>query len=109
MKLNEENMVQKFEEKIWYDIDLILNWETSNVLIYVDGQYKKTKKFFASGKKKVDDDGVEIKPDSNAISLYGLSPNGVSKFRDLTLCNGLCDDNNTWKKNLDLEALGGLA
>lgn len=103
MKLNEMNMVTKFEEKTWYNIDLILNWEESKVSIYVNGEAKTTANFFINEKKNKNQEKGTLK--ANAISIYGLSPGGTSQFSNIKMCNEICDE----KKENNLKYLGGVA
>jgi len=35
MKLNTGNMIQKFEKDVWYTVNLILNYETQRVSVYI--------------------------------------------------------------------------
>ena len=41
-------MVQKFTNETWYNIDLLLNWDTQTVTVYVDGVQKASDKFFTN-------------------------------------------------------------
>lgn len=77
MKLNDKNMVQKFEKSKWYDIDMILDWDKRKVCIYVNGvaKPKSTDDFFTNAKKLKNKTGKE-EIWANAISIYGLSPDG---------------------------------
>jgi len=49
--------------------------------------------FFTFRKQRIED--------ANGISIYGLTPGGVSRFRDLRICNDFCASSNT----TDLQAL----
>lgn len=86
MKLNEENMVQKFEAETWYDIDLIFNWKRNMITIYVNGvlNKKSSVNFFVNTKGNADKNRVES---ANAISIYGLSPESNSKFAGIRVYN----------------------
>lgn len=70
LKLNTQNMIMKFEEKSWYSVDLILNYDDQRVSIYVNDKPYKSASFFTQRKEKLSS--------GNAISIYGLSPEGVS-------------------------------
>lgn len=98
------NMVQKFEAKTWYDIDLLLDWKKQQVSIYVNGEPKKdaTANFFINEKRKKKDPKSELT--ANAISIYGLSPAGTSYFRNIKVCADRCE-----KSKDDLTYLGGVA
>jgi hypothetical protein len=37
-KLNLQSMIHKFEEDVWYQVDLIINWDEQRVNVYVDGE-----------------------------------------------------------------------
>lgn len=84
LKLNTQNMIMKFEEKTWYSVDLILNYDDQRVSIYVNDKPYKSASFFTQRKEKLDS--------GNAISIYGLSPGGVSQFRNVKVCETLCDE-----------------
>ena len=70
LKLNTQNMLLKYESETWYSIDLILDYDEQRVSIYVDNEPLKSAAFFTQRKEKL--------ADGNAVSIYGLSPSGVS-------------------------------
>lgn len=81
----------------WYKIDLILNWKEKKIAIYVNNEHMKTEnaKFFIhekSSKKKEADDLT-----ANAISIYGLSPGGESKFSNIKMCEKVCKGDDATK------------
>lgn len=82
MKMNTENMVMKFEKDPWYKVDLLIDWKEQNVSIYVDGEAKASSAFFHNHKQPLEK--------VNTLAIYGLSPNGMSKFRDIQVCNDIC-------------------
>lgn len=98
-------MVTLFKAETWYDIDLILDWEESKVSIYVNGEPKKdaTANFFIN-EKKTKNNGPK-KLTANAVSIYGLSPGGVSQFSNIKMCTEICEE----KKDKKLIFLGGIA
>lgn len=82
MKMNTANMVMRFKEAEWYKIDLLINWEAQNVSIYVNDEAKASALFFHNQKQPLEK--------ANTLAIYGLSPDGKSKFRDLQVCNDIC-------------------
>jgi hypothetical protein len=90
MKLNEKNMVKQFKKNMWYEIDLILDWEKQLISIYVNKEYmqKMNAKFFIHEKSKKKESNAQLT--ANAISIYGLSPEGDSKFANLQVCTEIC-------------------
>ena len=77
-------MVKKFEADVWYNIDFLIDWEEQQVSVYVDKQGMLKAPFFTKQKEKI--------KSANAVSLYGLSPGGVSRFRNLQICKEKCDE-----------------
>ena len=68
-------MLVKYEEKTWYKIDIILDYDDQRASIYVNDAPLKSSSFFTQRKDKL--------KSGNALSIYGLSPNGESKFRNI--------------------------
>ena len=68
-------MVQPTLANKWYTIDLIIDWEEQMVSIYIDEQPKVVQPFFIMRATRVES--------ANAISIYGLSPEGISRFRNM--------------------------
>jgi len=75
IKLNTESMLKEFFEGEWYSIDLLIDWEMQTVSIYADGDALMAVPFFTKRATKLQH--------FNTISLYGLTPSGVSRFRNL--------------------------
>lgn len=71
------------------------------------GKNAATTGFFVDEKKtKTAKEGEKVKPlKANAISIYGLSPDGDSKFSGLRMCNDICDG----ESSSNLKDLGGVA
>jgi hypothetical protein len=89
LKLNGNPMVMKFEGDIWYKIDLVIDWEEQKVLIRAEGgadeepEVRHTvEPFFTKRKQKINS--------ANGVSIYGLSPGSVSRFRGLKVCEEIC-------------------
>ena len=82
MKINTANMLRKFESDKWYDVDLIFDWNEQRVSVYVNNKPLKSDSFFTQRKDKL--------KSGNALSIYGLSPDGVSYFKNLRMCNEIC-------------------
>lgn len=82
LKLNTESMIKMFEEGEWLSVDLLIDWEEQTVSIYVDGEAKLATPFFTKRKQTIQ----EI----NTVALYGLTPESVSRFRNLQICDDIC-------------------
>lgn len=82
MKLNTENMLRKYEGGEWYRIDLLFDFDEQRVSIYVNDKAIKSDSFFTQRKDKLES--------GNALSIYGLSPDGVSYFKNLRMCEDVC-------------------
>lgn len=82
LKLNTENMLQRYEADKWFRIDLLLDWDEQRVTIYVDEQPLKSAPFFTQRKDKL--------TSGNAVSIYGLTPGSISQFRDIKMCMHVC-------------------
>ena len=65
MRLNLHDMVMKYEEEVWYQLDFLFDWEQRKVALFVDGTWSNTQKFFYQD--------AEIES-ANAIILYNLAP-----------------------------------
>lgn len=81
-KLNTENMLMKYEAGVWYAVDLLMDWNEQRVSIYINGDEYKSTTFFTQSKDKL--------TSANAVSIYGLSPGSISKFKDIRICNEVC-------------------
>lgn len=81
-KLNTASMLSTYEASTWYAIDLLLNWQEQRVSIYMNGEEFKSASFFTQRQEKLQS--------ANAISIYGLSPGSISKFRNIRVCNQVC-------------------
>lgn len=81
-KLNVQNMLARYEASKWYAVDLVIDWDDQRVSIYVNGAGLKSESFFTQRKDKLES--------ANALSIYGLSPNSISKFKDIRVCEEIC-------------------
>jgi hypothetical protein len=84
LKLNTQNMLMKYEASKWFSIDLILDYDDQRASIYVNQQPLKSASFFTQREDKLDS--------GNALSIYGLSPGGTSKFRNIKMCESICPE-----------------
>lgn len=84
MKLNSEPMIHETAADTWYEIDMLIDWNSQLVSIYVDGEGKGVQKFYIKRKS--------VANSVNAVSIYGLSPEGHSRIRNLQVCDTLCDN-----------------
>ena len=75
IKLNIESMISKSVKDFWYEVDLIIDWEEGQVSIFLQQDPGSAQPFFVMR-------ATEVKS-ANALGLYGLSPEGVSKFRNV--------------------------
>ena len=82
LKLNTDSMIKKFNPEEWMVVDMLIDWPMQTVSIYVDGDGVKSVPFFTKRSPKVDS--------VNALSIYGLTPGGISRFRNLRICNDIC-------------------
>ena len=46
IRLNLENMVEKYEAARWYDVDIIIDWDKQGVSIYINDDYITSTGFF---------------------------------------------------------------
>ena len=83
-KLNLESMIYKFEADVWYQVDLVLDWDEQMVNVYVDQELSEqpAQMFFTKDTETIDS--------ADTIIIYGLTPGSVSKFRDLQVCDTRC-------------------
>lgn len=63
-------------------IDMLIDWDEQTVSIYVDGEGITAVPFFTKRAQKLNE--------VNAIALYGLTPEGISRFRNLMICEDIC-------------------
>ena len=90
MKLNVQPMVMKFEGDTWYQIDLLIDWEEQQITIRAaDARntteaYIERQSFFTKRKQRVES--------ANGISIYGLTPGSVSRFKNIRVCTEFCPD-----------------
>ena len=78
-------MVYKSEPDIWYQVDLVINWELQSVSIYVNGMPQQPAQPFFVKRK------TELKS-VNAAFVYNLSPGSVCHFKELEICDVLCNN-----------------
>lgn len=81
-------MVRKFKKDIWYTINLIIDYDTQQVSIYVtEGNGTPTPEtsetFFTKRVTKL--------KEVNALSIYGLTPGNTSRFRNFKMCESICE------------------
>ena len=82
LKLNTQNMLMPYEADTWYNVDLILDRDEQRISIYVNDKPLKSDTYFTQRKDKL--------VGGNALSIYGLSPDSVSEFRNIQVCNDIC-------------------
>jgi hypothetical protein len=75
-----------------YKIDILLDWKTQRVALFVDNNWKKNASFYS--KERDAKMGCTLKHAQvvNTVALYNLSPGTTSLFRDLRVCKDLCPE-----------------
>ena len=71
-------MVQKFTNDTWYQIDLLVDWDSQAVTVYVNNTQLASDKFFTNSKTNV--------KSANAIVLYNLTPGSSCQIKNLKVC-----------------------
>ena len=96
LKLNLKQFVDfKFQQNQWYQIDVLLEWESRNVALFIDGTERLTTPFFSKARDDLiekDLQKCESQVGVNTLSLYSLTPNVTSSFHSVRLCTELCPD-----------------
>lgn len=82
-KLNLVSMVNKFKNGTWYKVDLLIDWNTQSVTIYIDNKQLASDKFFTNSKTTI--------KTANSIVLYNLTPGGKCRVKSLMVCPDRCD------------------
>jgi len=77
-------MLMQYEADKWYSVDLILDFDEQRASIFINNEPLKSETFFTQRKDKL--------VGGNALSIYGLSPDGVSEFRNIKVCNDICSE-----------------
>ena len=77
-------MLMPYEADTWYSVDLILDRDEQRVSIFVNDKPLKSDTYFTQRKDKL--------LGGNALSIYGLSPDSVSEFRNIQVCNDICSE-----------------
>ena len=88
MKLNKANyMDHKYEVEKWYKFDILLDWDLSQIAIFVNGTYITKVDFYSK------DRDVLMQCDEffvNTLMLYNLTPGTITKFKGIRMCTDLC-------------------
>jgi hypothetical protein len=91
MKVNREVFFEMaFEKDVMYKIDMLLDWDSKRVALYVDNDFKKIAEFYSKDRDKKM--GCLNANSVNTLSLYNLSPGTTSLFRDIRVCKDLCPE-----------------
>lgn len=91
MKVNLEVFFEMaFEKDVMYKIDMLLDWDTQRVALYVDNEFKTIASFYS--KDRDAKMGCTKANSVNTLSLYNLSPGTTTKFRDIRVCKDLCPE-----------------
>ena len=84
LKLNTDSMLKMYSEDEWLAVDMLIDWEEQTVSIYVDQEAIRAVPFFTKRTTKL--------THVNTLAIYGLTPGGVSRFRNLRVCDDICDE-----------------
>ena len=84
LKLNTDSMLKQFFQDEWMVVDMLIDWEDQTVSIYVDNEGVKAVPFFTKRATKL--------THVNTLAIYGLTPEGISRFRNLRVCDQICDE-----------------
>ena len=108
-KINVEQFVDvKYEADRWYQVDILLDWESKKSAFFIDGLFHVLVPFYSlerdvAMKKAALDKGLDCeKSFVNTLSLYTLTPGVDSSFRELRVCEDLCPGPATIKLHEDL-------
>ena len=82
-KMNLVSMVNKFKNGTWYKVDLLIDWNSQAVTVYVDNNQLASDKFFTNAKTTI--------KSVNSLVLYNLTPGGRCRVRSLMVCPERCD------------------
>ena len=82
-KFNMVSMVNKFKNATWYKVDLIIDWNSQAVTVYVDNKQLASDKFFTNAKTSI--------KSANSLVLYNLTPGGTCRIKSLMVCPERCD------------------
>lgn len=77
----------EFKPEKWYKVDLLLDWDSQNVAIFLDGKFRHSLKFYSWER---DQEKQCLESSINALLLYTLSPGVKSTVKELRLCDDLC-------------------
>lgn len=76
-------MVKKFVAGTWYNVDLLIDWESQAVTVYVNNTQLASDKFFTNSKTTI--------TSANSIVLYNLTPGGHCRVKKMMVCQERCD------------------
>lgn len=82
-KMNLVSMVNKFTNETWYKVDLLIDWDSQSVTIYVNNTLLASDRFFTNSKTTISS--------ANAIVLYNLTPGGHCRVKNIKVCKERCD------------------
>ncbi|CAD8151828.1 unnamed protein product [Paramecium pentaurelia] len=66
---------------IWTQADILLNWDTQEVLVFMNESYMGSTSFYHQEVTKV-----------NEVMLYNLKPNTTSWWKNIKICKERCDN-----------------
>lgn len=80
----------KYKAEEWYQIDLLIDWTDQQIIIRshpaknATDTYTSRQPFFTKRKQRI--------VSANGISIYGLTPQSVSRFKNIRVCTEFCPD-----------------
>ena len=74
-----------------YKIDMLLDWKSQRVALFVDNEHKKTAQFYSKD-RDMKLGCTEQVNSVNTLSFYNLSPGTSTQFRDIRVCKDLCPE-----------------
>ena len=92
-KINTEQFVDvKYDKDAWYQLDILLNWGSSETAFFINGKYRTTTKFYSFMRDEHLKGQCEDSQKVDTLSLYTLTPGVTSSFRQLRVCTQLCPE-----------------
>ena len=82
LKFNADSMVTRTDPNRWYSVDIVIDWQEQLLSLFIDSTPMTRQPFFLLRGSTVDS--------ANALSIYGLSPGSISRFRNVKVCHDFC-------------------
>ena len=79
----------EYQVDTWYRIDVLLDWNSTQIALFVDGVYVLTTPFSSLPRDNMMKcHSTEV----DTLMIYNLSPDSATAFRNIKLCSDFCDD-----------------